>query len=365
MKKILFLYCGGTIGQMPQKRMISGVERDILCPPDDASSFENACQSILKEVKETSDMDIHFEVFTTKDSSNMQPQDWQAIAERIQRAQDDESYQAVGIAHGTDTMAYTSTALALALHGSDPEKSGLAIPVVLTGSQNSIHVQGGDGAFNLQNMFRVIDTCINAQVADVLLSFWSRVLLGSRVVKVSERDFDAFRTPGYPDVGTINSFGVTVRSDLTKQRSDASYRMWLAPAFSEEVISFDIVPGLKPEVVMKALEGQKVKAVILKSLAGGHIPTEGDYSFADFIRTLTEEKDLPVIISTRFINGFVGSSPYEVGVAAIEAGGIPGLDHTSVAVEVKTRWLVANEVCSSVEGFQKAFSTSFAGEVTL
>lgn len=363
-KKILFLYCGGTIGQVLKDIEVNGVMQSVLAAPEGSEEFEVACRQALTQVKEVDDMEIVFELFTTKDSTNMQPHDWEQIARRIQKAQDDESYDAVGIAHGTDTMAYTSTALALALHGTDPTRSGLAIPVVITGSQNSIHTIGGDGQFNLQNLFRVMSESIDHNIADVLVSFWSRVLLGSRVVKVNEREFDAFRSPNYPDVGTINSLGVTLRPDLVKSRSSASYRMWLAPLFASDTLSFDVSPGLRPETVLRCLETESFSALILKSLAESNVPNEGEYNFLPLIETVSK-RNIPVIISTRFINGQVGIAHYEVGARAVEAGGIPGLDHTSVAVEVKARWLIGNQVCNSVEGFRKAYMTSYGGEVTV
>ena len=363
-KKILFLYYGGTIGQVLTLQKVNGADQSVLYPPADGAEFETACMGLLSRVNETANMDITFEVMTTKDSTNMTLADWSLLARRVQKAQDDEAYDAVGIAHGTDTLAYTATALAFALHGSDHTKSGLSIPVVLMGAQNSIYVNGGDGAFNLENVFRVIDACLTAGVADVLVSFWSRVLLGCRAMKVSEKEFDAFRSPGYPDVGTINSLGVTLRPDLMKKKSEASFALSLAPEFSGNVLTVELSPGVDPKIIENVVDQEKISALVLKSHGEGNVPTEGEGSFLPLIEKVSQQLGIPVIITSRFIGGFVGSAHYEVGVRGLEAGGIPSFDHTGVAAEVKARWLIGNKICSSVDGFKKAFSTSYAGEMT-
>ena len=118
----------------------------------------------------------------------MSPNDWEKLIFRIKKAQDDEGYDAVAIAHGTDTLAYTSNALSLALHGKEPGKSGLKIPVCITGSQNPIYEPGGDGRFNLENLFRTLNKAIELGVADVIVNFWDKIYLGSRILKISEKD---------------------------------------------------------------------------------------------------------------------------------------------------------------------------------
>ena len=145
-KKILFLYNGGTIGQVPETR--DG--KIILVPPKDSKVFQEACEPIIKN--SSSESEVVFEFITSKDSTNMSPNDWEKLIFRIKKAQDEEGYDAVGIAHGTDTLAYTSTALSLALHGRNPDKTGLRIPVCITGAQNPIYEPGGDGRFNLENL---------------------------------------------------------------------------------------------------------------------------------------------------------------------------------------------------------------------
>jgi len=354
-KKVLFLYNGGTIGQIPMT--INGVVT--LTPPKDDSEFKKACQSILDSYK--NNMDITFELVTTKDSTNMTPNDWEKLIFRVKKAQD-EGYDAVGIAHGTDTLAYTSTALALGLHGKN--KSGLKIPVCIIGAQNPIYEAGGDGRFNLENLFRVIIEAMRQEIADVIVNFWNRVLLGSRTLKISERKFDAFQTPTYPNVGEIDSSGVKLKTELLKLKKDAAEKFEITPRFGRGIVSFELNPGIDPNILLGMVTNGGISAMILKSLGEGNVCSEGQYNLLPMIQQASTEYMVPIFITTKFSDGSAVSTHYEVGVRAIQAGGIPCYDHTDVAVDVKVKWLIGNGMCSTIADFKKAMETSYAGEVS-
>ncbi|MBI4173799.1 MAG: asparaginase [Candidatus Aenigmarchaeota archaeon] len=357
-KKVLFLYNGGTIGQQPEMRDGSVV----LVSPKDGKDFQKVCDPIIHKFKDR--IDINFELVTTKDSTNMTPNDWEKLIFRVKKAQDDEKYDAVAIAHGTDTLAYTATALALALHGKVPGKSGLRIPVCVTGGQNPIYQEGGDGRFNLENLFRIVEAAMEEDIADVMVNFWNRIMLGCRALKVSEKDFDAFKSPSYPDVGDINAKGVHLYKHLLKSKKDAAEKLSIAPKFGKGIVSFELAPGIEPSVVLGFITGGGVSALILKSLGEGNVCSEGEYSLIPMIRQATEEYVTPIFITTKFVGGSAVATTYETGFEAIKAGGIACYDHTDVAVDVKVRWLIGNGVCSNIQDFRKAMKTSFANEVT-
>lgn len=356
-KKVLFLYNGGTIGQVPEERE----GQIVLVPPKDSNVFRDACEPIIEKVKQS--LDVTFEFLTAKDSTNMTPNDWEKLIFRIKKAQDEEGYDGVAIVHGTDTLAYTATALALALHGKE-EKSGLRIPVCLTGAQNPIYEPGGDGRFNLENLFRTLDQATSLEVADVLVNFWDVVLLGCRSLKLSERRFDAFQSPSYLQVGSIDSNGVHLNTKLVKTKRDATDKINLAPKFGRGVISFELSPGIDPNVVLGFITNGGVSAMILKSLGEGNVCSEGQYNLLPIIKQATEEYLVPIFITTKFPGGSAVATHYEVGLAAIKAGGIPCYDHTDIAVDVKVRWLLGNGIAANIEEFRTAMKTSFAGEVT-
>ena len=357
-RKILFLYNGGTIGQVPEQR--DG--KIILVPPKDSKVFQEACEPIIE--KFSKDAEVVFEFITSKDSTNMSPNDWEKLIFRIKKAQDEENYDAVGIAHGTDTLAYTSTALALALHGKNPEKSGLRIPICITGAQNPIYEAGGDGRFNLENLFRTLNKAIDFGVADVLVNFWDKVFLGCRTLKTSEKDFDAFSSPGYPAVGVIDSKGVALNTRLLRKKSNALEKIELAPKFGRGVISFELTPGTDPNIVLGFITGGGISALILKSLGEGNVCSEGQYNLLPVIKQASHDYITPIFITTKFIGGTAGGAHYEVGLEAIKAGGIPCYDHTDVAVDVKVRWLIGNGICSTIDDYKEAMKISYAGEVT-
>jgi L-asparaginase len=357
-KKVLFLYNGGTIGQVPEERH----GQIVLVPPKDSKVFQNACEPTIEKLKK--DIDITFEFITARDSSNMTPNDWEKLIFRIKKAQDVEKYDGVAIAHGTDTLTYTATALALALHGKNPEKSGLRIPVCITGSQNPIYESGGDGKFNLENLFRTLDKAIDLGIGDVLINFWNRVLLGCRTLKLSERKFDAMQSPSYPDVGYIDSSGVHLNKNLVKNKKDAGEKLDISPKFGRGVISFELAPGIDPNVVLGFITNGGVSAMILKSLGEGNVCSEGQYNLLPVINQASSEYMIPIFITTKFPGGSAIATHYEVGIEAIKAGGIPCYDHTDVAVDVKVRWLIGNGICSTIDDFKNSMAKSFAGEVT-
>jgi len=356
--KVLFLYNGGTIGQ--QTKLIDG--KPVLVAPKDGADFKAVIDPIIEKFSEN--LDVTFEVITTKDSTNMTPNDWEKLIFRIKKAQDIENFDAVCIAHGTDTLPYTATALSMALHGKEPKKSWLRVPVVITGAQNPVYAPGGDGRFNLENLFRTIHSSLELGIADVLVNFWDRVTLGYRTLKVSERDFDAMQSPAYPDVGTIDSNGVHLNPHLAHLKKDSDEKATIAPKFGRGVVSFELTPGIEPSVVLGFITNGGVSAMILKSLGEGNVCSEGEFSLIPVIKAATEEYSTPIFITTKFTGGNASSSHYEVGFLAVKAGGISCLDHSDVAVDVKVRWLIGNGICSSIDEFRTAMATSFAGEVT-
>lgn len=357
-KKILFLFNGGTIGQVPTE--ING--KIISAPPKDAAIFKQAVDPIIAKFLEK--FDITYEVVTAKESSSMTPQDWEKLIFRVKKAQDEEGFDGVGIAHGTDTLAYTATALSFALHGFVPGKSNLNIPICITGAQNPVYQEGGDGRFNLENMFRTLETAINMGVGDVLINFWNRVLLGCRTVKISERDFDAMQTPAVLDAGVINSRGVSIFPDKVHMKNSISEKIKLAPKFARGVISFELTPGLDPNLLLSFVTGGGVSAMILKSLGEGNVCSEGAYNLIPVIQQATKDYVTPIFMASKFIGGNADAAIDASGMAAIDAGAIACLDSTDVAIDVKVRWLAGNGICSTIEDFARAMKMSYCGEVT-
>lgn len=355
MKKICFIYAGGTIGMRATKD-------GVLVPVGSDADFRNTLLPVVEQWAGGANITVEYRFLTAKDSTNMSPDDWSGLITQI-RALQTEGFAAVAIVHGTDTMAYTATAIALGMHGDSDTASGLSIPVVLTGAQNSIHVFGGDSVFNLQNLFRTIDSCLKHNVADVVINFSHQVLLGCRALKVSERSFNAFDSPSEAGrVGYIDAYGVHLRAErLAKKPSTLGE---IRPKFEKGVVVLDISPGTEPEILRAMLKVSGVKAVILKTPGEGNVCTEGDYSLLPFIETAVSKYKIPILIASKFAAGAVGRGDYEGGRRALDAGAIACFDTTDCAVEVKVRWLLGNGIARDTDSLRSAMAKSFVGEVT-
>ena len=165
-------------------------------------------------------------------------------------------------------------------------------------------------------------------------------------------------------MGFIDSNGVHLDEELLRGKKESSKDILLAPKFGRGVVSFELSPGIDPNVVLGFITGGGVSAMILKSLGEGNVCSEGQYNMLPVIKQATQEYMVPIFITTKFPGGSATATHYEVGFEAIKAGGIPCYDHTDVAVDVKVRWLIGNGICSSIEDYKNAMKKSFAGEVT-
>jgi L-asparaginase/Glu-tRNA(Gln) amidotransferase subunit D len=354
--KILFLCHGGTIGM----NLVNREGKLILVEPSNDAEFMAACEWSLKSFD--GKINIVYEYMTSIDSTNVSFAHWQRLCHRIQQAKK-EGYDGVTVTHGTNTLPHTTTAIALALAGTDPAKQSAMIPVVFTGAQNTIFATGGDGRFNLENLFRTVVAAIDCGSSDVLINFFDRVLLGCRTIKTNGRNFNAMETPAYPHVGWIDSRGVHLRDELLRVSAKGSANE-IAAAWGPGVLSVRVSPGLEPTIIQDMLDTGRVQALILESLGEGSVCTEGAYSLINVIQRATDKLRIPVFISTQFAEGGASGGQDEIALDAVKAGAIPCFDHTAVATDVKVRWLIGNRLCATINDFRSAMRTSFAGEVT-
>ncbi|MDO8303704.1 MAG: hypothetical protein Q7T18_10725, partial [Sedimentisphaerales bacterium] len=198
----------------------------------------------------------------------------------------------------------------------------------------------------------------------VMINFWNRILLGCRTIKVSERAFDAMNTPAVLDAGIINSRGIIIYQDRVRLKKNALEKIQLAPKFARGVISFELTPGLDPNLLLSFITGGGVSAMILKSLGEGNVCTEGAYNLLPVIQQATKDYMTPIFMASRFIGGTADSAVDASGMAAIGAGAIACLDSTDIAIDIKVRWLAGNGICSSIADYAQAMKTSYCGEVT-
>jgi L-asparaginase type I len=316
--KVCLIYTGGTIGMQE----VDGV----LTPPNNPNDF----LSIAPELNDF--LTLRFEPLLNKDSTNMSPSDWEKMAQQIYDLRHD-SFDGFVVAHGTDTMHFSSSALSFALGPS------LNFPVVFTGAQTIPSVSHGDARINLVRACRVALT----ELAEVVVSFGEFVFRGSRVQKKDERRFDAFESPGYFPIGYITQDIVlhpnARRKDPSRPRLDDSE---FQPHFRNGVLQVMLIPGLEPELVLPSIESPLCTGVILQSFGLGNVPDAAPFSFESVIKHAVNDLNKPVIITSQFPAGSTIGSDYAPGRKAVAAGAIPTGNMTSAAAGVKFRWVLAS-----------------------
>ncbi len=204
-----------------------------------------------------------------KDSTNISPLDWTTIAKAILERLD--QFDGFVVAHGTDTMHFSASAVAFALG------HPLSKPVVFTGSQTIPDVSHGDARINL---LRAIEVACKEDLGEVVISFGDFVFRGSRAQKKDERKFDAFESPACPPLGEFIGDGI----ELFGASAPGPHLGDRHIDFARGVIQFSLIPGLEPELVLAAASHSKCQGVILQSFGAGNIPSEGQLSLGPVIR---------------------------------------------------------------------------------
>lgn len=245
------------------------------------------------------------------DSANMQPADWLTLAREVHTSLAE--HDGIVVVHGTDTMAYTASALALLL-------GPLPKPVVLTGSQKPLSEVRTDARQNL------IDAALTATlgVPEVAIVMHSRVLRGARATKKDAWGFDAFDSPHLAplvDLGIDVEVGAHVRAPSPL----APFDDWLEP----HVLAVRVFPGLDPALVKSALRAG-VKGLVLEGYGTGNVPRT-------LLPALEEARTrgVPVVVVSQCLRGFVDLGRYEGGVMACDAGAISAKDMTVEAALAK------------------------------
>lgn len=292
------------------------------------------------------------------DSTNVNPSHWTKLAMYI--AEHYAGFDGIIVTHGTDTMAYTATALSFALGRNFP------IPVVFTGSQLPLIVPGTDARFNLENAMKTVicaseDVENQGVINEVMIVFSDRVLRACRSIKSSEARFTAFESPALRELATIDAVGVHFSSQA--RRKDAGSVFTLQPHFQRSIFTVDLSPGVEPSILNAVLTSGTCQGLLLKSLGAGNVPSLDDYSLIPVIRK-AKTLDVPVLVSTKFVGGNTRMDLYEPGKEASEAGAIGTYDMTDVAAQVKLMWALAQGQRTS-EQLMKVISTDYVGEVTL
>ncbi|MGL9735694.1 MAG: asparaginase [Symbiopectobacterium sp.] len=311
-KSIYVAYTGGTIGMQRSANGYIPVLGHLQQQLADMPEFHRP---------EMPDFTIH-EYDPLIDSSDMTPADWQAIAEDIQQHYDE--YDGFVILHGTDTMAFTASALSFIMEN-------LAKPLIVTGSQIPLTELRSDGQTNLLNALYV---AANHPVNEVSLFFNNKLLRGNRTTKAHADGFDAFASPNFP---TLLEADIHIRRLVPEQSETPSASLIVHPITPQPIGVITVYPGISADIVRNFLR-QPVKALILRSYGVGNAPQSP--SLLDELRQASE-RGIVVVNLTQCISGRVNMEGYATGNALAQAGVISGFNMTVEATLTKLHYLLS------------------------
>ena len=326
-KKILLLTTGGTIASVPGS---DGLE------PRRADVMERELNQLRTYY------DITVQDVMCLDSSNIRPVEWQFIAQSVFESR--RGFDGIVISHGTDTMAYTASAVTFMLPDID-------LPVVFTGSQLPLADILSDGPDNLRTAFAMAAS----GAPGVFLAFDRKVMLGCRAVKVRASGFSAFESVNARYAGQVSNRGLVLDERvLPKQKGEAA----LKPALDESVFLLKLTPGLSPKI-FDVLTEMGYKGIVIEAfgLGGVNVLHQGLSGIRKAV-----DAGISVVVTTQCLYDSSDLRVYQVGTQLLELGVIQGRDMTSEAAMTKLMWALG-------QGMNQAeiadiFRRSLTGEIT-
>ncbi|MCB0792613.1 MAG: asparaginase [Flavobacteriales bacterium] len=337
---VLIVYTGGTIGMVRDPR--SGVMR-----PMDLARLE-------EQVPELQAMGVRLESISFErplDSSDLGPEHWSRIAAII--GEHYQRFEGFVVLHGSDTMAYTASALSFLLEG-------LGKPVVLTGSQLPIGSIRTDARENLITAIEIAsarDEFGRPMVPEVSVYFEYRLYRGNRTVKVHAERFQAFRSPNWPELAEA---GVHIRYDRSAILPHRDRPFKVHDRIDTGVGVMRLFPGIRSTWVEGLLGSDGLQAVVMTSFGSGNGPTER--RFLEALRR-ARERGITIINVTQCDGGRVEQGRYTTSASFNELGIVPGADLTVEAALTKCMFLLGQG--HRGEALSERLKNPIAGELTL
>jgi L-asparaginase len=330
--RLLLIHTGGTL-------MMRGGDPSPLAP--DAYKQDLLAElPILAKIAE-----IETRILFNLDSADMQPHHWVEIAATVHEAL--RRYDGFVIVHGTDTMAYTASALSFLLPGLDRT-------VVLTGSQKPLVDVRTDARANL------VDACHLAtlRIPEVGIAFDSRFLRGCRAAKLDAWGMSAFGSPACPPLAELG-LSVQIGPHVLPPRAPEPFD----PRIEPRVLAVRTFPGLEPRLLHGAL-GVGVRGMVIEAFGAGNLPRL-ENSLIPVVEA-ARERDVPVVIVSQTARGAVDLTRYEGGVAAHRAGAIGAGDMTPEAALTKLMITLGRVGATSgrLAAARAAFAAARVGEMS-
>lgn len=336
---ILIIYTGGTIGmvQRPKTGTLTPVKFD----------------QILNEVPELNKFNFNIQTKIFKpalDSSNMAPAIWKKIALTIKKNYN--NYDGFVILHGTDTMAYTASALSYMFDNLDK-------PIILTGSQLPIGTLRTDGKENLITSVEIAaaKSAGKAVVPEVCIYFDFQLFRGNRTVKRDSEQFSAFHSVNYPPLAVA---GVDIRYSLEfiyKQQNKGIIKV--NTNFDENVVILKMFPGISHKVFNSIINIPGLKGIVLETFGSGNVPTS-KWLINCIKRAI--RKGILILNITQCEGGRVIMGQYETSMELLNMGVVSGKDMTSEAAITKLMFLLGQGL--KADEIKLHLNKSLRGEIS-
>ncbi len=335
-KRVYVAYTGGTIG------MTNAGEGYAPAP-----GFLEQHLRELPELRDAAMPEIVLHEYTPLlDSSNMTPREWLTIARDIFEHYG--AFDGFVVLHGTDTMAYTASALPFLLQG-------LNKPVILTGSQIPLLELRNDAR---ENLITALLLAANYAIPEVCLYFGDKLLRGCRTVKVNALGFDAFDSPNFPPLANV---GVEIQLNRNLIRAQSEKNLSAPPnELNATVASLRLFPGISAEFLRNVLK-PPLQGLVLEAYGTGNAPNN-DRAFLDALAEAAQ-RGVVIVDCTQCLRGAVKLNAYATGAALLDVGVVSGADMTPIAALAKLNYLIS--IGNSIQETRELMQRDLCGEISV
>ena len=336
---VLLLFTGGTISMSedPSTGALRPIDFDRL-------------QEYMPEIKQTGIRVKSVPFLPLIDSSDVDPSAWERMALLIEENYED--FDGFVVLHGTDTMAYSASALSFMLEN-------LSKPVIFTGAQLPIGMMRSDAKENLLTAIEIASAKENGQpiVPEVCIFFEDTLFRGNRTTKKNAEHFSAFNSYNYPPLAKAGVHIKYFRSSIHYPAAGTKLRV--RTHIDQNIAILKLFPGITEHTVNAILQIPGLKAVVLESFGAGNAPRK--MWFYNALKDATD-RGILIVNKSQCSTGSVEMGRYETSLNLMSAGVMSGYDCTTEAIVTKLMYLLGE--CDSQDAIKHQLSVSMCGEMT-